>query len=103
MKDVWKTVHLEQEEFRWQLRHGWVLEAGRRLKGVSVAVAREPGRTRELIVDFDFSVFGIDRSPSAAEMVPLLLAAVRSAITAGWQPDSRGRAFRFDWPEEPSS
>lgn len=92
----WKVVIVGEDEFWWQLRHGWVVDSGRRLKGISVAVRRAE-QSRELIVDFPFAVFGVDRSPSPSAVGRALVPAVRAALGAGWRPDERGRPFRFAW------
>ena len=62
------TLEVDSVEYAWQLRHGWLVEPGRGLKGVSASVWGEPGVTRELIVDFPFGVFGLDRRPSPARL-----------------------------------
>jgi hypothetical protein len=68
------------------------------LKGISISVWREPGRTRELIIDFPFAVFGLDRKPKRTDLIAALRPAIKAAIAAGWKPESRGRAFRFQVP-----
>src|SRR5689334_19270998 len=99
MKDdpPFEKITIDGEDYFWRFRHGWVLDRG--LKGVSISVWRVPERTRELILDFPFSVFGLHRSPKRTVLVAALPAAVRAAVAAGWQPDSRGRTFRFNLPE----
>jgi hypothetical protein len=101
VKDGWETIDVDDESYSWQTRHGWLVDAGRGLKGVSIVVVHEPGRTREVVIDFPFSFFGRDRSPAVAEILVRLRPAIRRAIAAGWRPDSRGRAFRFAWTEPP--
>ena len=64
------------------------------LKGVSVSVWRVPGKTRELILDVHFAVFGIDRFPNEDRWNEVLSRAIRAAIEAGWDPDSRGASRR---------
>ena len=89
------TLEVDSVEYAWQLRHGWLVEPGRGLKGVSASVWGEPGVTRELIVDFPFGVFGLDRRPSPARLRGVLPRAIQEAIEAGWVPHSRGKAFRI--------
>ena len=88
------VVIVDGADYAWAFRHGWLVDWGKGLRGVSVSVAREPGRTRELILDFSFRVFGLERRPSTAQMSRAVAAGIRSAIRAGWEPESRGRAFR---------
>ena len=88
------TLEVDRAEYAWQLRHGWLVEAGRGLKGVSVSVWVEPGVTRELIVDFPFGVFG-HRRPSQARLRGALPRAIHEAIEAGWDQHSRGKTFRI--------
>jgi hypothetical protein len=98
--DQLETVTVGGEEYRWRARHGWLVEMGVGIKGISISVWLEPGKTRELIIDFPFSVFGLDRSPKRACLVAALGTAIKAAIDAGWKPESRGRTFRFNVPIE---
>jgi hypothetical protein len=68
---------------------------GKGIKAVSVSVSLHPGRTRELILDFTVNVADGD-SPSDARVLRSLPSAIRSAMEAGWDPESRGRAFRHE-------
>ncbi|SRR5713101_4777405 len=88
------TISIDGVEYLWEQRHGWVVERDRGIKGVSVSVWRTPGKTRELIVDFPFIVFGLDREPGNTKLTLALESAIRSAMHAGWDPESRGKAFR---------
>ena len=89
---------IDGDEYFWEVRHGWVVDSSVGMKGVSISVSRQPGRTRELIIDFPFSVFGLNRSPKRADLVAALIPAVKAAIAKGWNPDSRGRTFRIKHP-----
>ena len=102
--EQYEEITVDGEEYRWQIRHGWVYDADVGLKGVSVSVWRVPGRTRELILDLPYSVFGQERAPKRNAILPVLRPAIAAAIEAGWDPDSRGRTVRFNVPgkdEEP--
>jgi hypothetical protein len=68
---------------------------GKGIKAVSVSVSLQPERTRELILDFTVKVNDGD-APSDARVLRALPAAIRSAREAGWDPESRGRAFRHE-------
>ena len=93
-----ERIVISDEEYFWHFRHGCVVdyEAGR--KGISISVWRKPERTRELILDFPFSLFGRNRSPGKKALLAVLLPAIQAAVDAGWDPDSRGSAFRFNVP-----
>jgi hypothetical protein len=88
------TVTVDGVEYAWSYRHGFVV-FGKGIKAVSVSVSLHPERTRELIVGFTLNVSDGDR-PSDARVLGALPAAIRSAREAGWDPESRGRAFRHE-------
>ena len=88
------TVGVDGALYAWSYRHGWVVW-GKGIKAVSVSVSLQPGRTRELVLDFTVNV-GDNDAPSEARVVRALPDAIRSAIDAGWDPESRGRAFRHE-------
>ena len=94
-----QTIAVDGEEYQWRLRHSWIATGGEGLKGISISVWQIPERTRELIVDFPFSVFGLDRKPKPVYLVNALRSAIQAAMEAGWRPESRGRTFRFTVPE----
>ena len=78
----------------WEKRHPIFLDWRKELKGVSVSVWIRPGKTKELVLDILFDVHGIDRMPNPERFNEILSGAIRSAIEAGWDPESRGAAFR---------
>ncbi len=78
----------------WEKRHPVYLDWRKEVKGVSVSVWVRPGKTKELILDVHFAVFGIDRLPNPDRWNEVLAQAIRSAMEAGWDPMSRGSAVR---------
>ena len=88
------TLALDGFSYLWTLRHGWIVDSGKGLKGFSVSVLLEPGNRRELILDFPLNSFGLERRPSAKTVEEALQSAIPAAIGAGWNPESRGKAFR---------
>lgn len=88
------TVAVDGVEYVWAYRHGFVV-FGKGIKAVSVSVSLHPERTRELILDFTLNVSDGDR-PSDARVLGALPGAIQSAREAGWDPESRGRAFRHE-------
>ena len=89
-----RKLVLEGVNYLWTLRHGCVVESGKGIKGVSVSVLLDPGKRRELILDFPFDTFGLGRHPSSTKLEEALQSAIPAAIAAGWDQESRGKAFR---------
>jgi hypothetical protein len=89
------TVIVDGTEYAWSYRHGWVVW-GKGIKAISISVSLHPGRTRELILDFTLTLNDEALPPSEARVLDALAAGIRSARQAGWDPESRGRAFRFE-------
>ncbi len=87
-------ISVDGYDMIWEKRHPIFLDWRKELKGVSVSVWIRPGKTKELILDVHFATFGIDRMPNPDRWNQVLALAVRSAIEAGWDPESRGAAFR---------
>jgi hypothetical protein len=91
-------VEVDGIGYAWSYRHGWVVW-GKGIKAVSISVSLHPERTRELILDFTLKVNDGDGTPSDARVLRALAPAIRSAREAGWDPESRGRAFRHEIAE----
>ena len=89
------TVSVDGTAYVWASRHGWHVW-GKGIKALSISVSLHPGRTRELILDFTMKVGPEDGPPSDTRVVQALEPAIRDAIRAGWDPESRGRAFRYE-------
>ena len=87
-------VSVDGTSYAWEYRHGWLVW-GKGLKALSISVSLEPGRTRELILDLALRV-GPDGPPPETRVVRALEDGIRSAREAGWDPESRGRAFRHE-------
>jgi hypothetical protein len=87
-------VEVDGADYVWSYRHGFVV-FGKGIKAVSISVSLHPGRTRELVLDFVVNVSATD-TPSDARVLRALPDAIRAAQDAGWDPESRGRAFRFE-------
>jgi hypothetical protein len=89
------SVTVDGLDYAWSYRHGWTVW-GKGFKVVSFSVSLHPARTRELILDFTLGVQDGDGTPSDARVLHALAAGIRSAREAGWDPESRGRAFRHE-------
>ena len=89
------TIAVDGVVYTWTHRHGWLVW-GKGIKALSLSVALRPERTRELILDFTLKVEHGDGPPSEARLLRALETGIRSALEAGWDPESRGRAFRHE-------
>lgn len=92
------VIEVDGTGYVWAYRHGWLVW-GKGVKAVSVSVSLNPGRTRELIVDFTVDVARDEGTPADARVLRALAPAIRAAREAGWDPESRGRAFRYEVTE----
>ena len=92
------VVSVDGTDYAWAFRHGWTVW-GKGIRAISVSVALKPQRTRELILDFTMKVGADEGAPGHARVARALEGGIRSALAAGWDPESRGRAFRFEVPE----
>jgi len=89
------TVCVDGTDYVWSYRHGWQVW-GKGIQAISISVSLNPGRTRELILDFTLKVNIEEGPPSEARLLRDLQSGIRSAREAGWDPESRGRAFRYE-------
>jgi hypothetical protein len=88
-------VTVDGVEYAWSYRHGWVVW-GKGLKAISLSVALNPGRNRELILDCALRMDDDAEPPSEERVMRALVEGIRAARDAGWDPESRGRAFRYE-------
>lgn len=91
-------VAVDGTEYAWAYRHGWLVW-GKGVQAISLSVALHPGRTRELILDLTLKVGAEAGSPDEARVLRALQSGIRSARESGWDPESRGRAFRYEIAE----
>jgi len=95
------VVHIGGTKCQWHIRHyGGASTAYENQRGLSVSVCAEPGRTKELVVEFAFTDYFFKPPPQQAEFERRLYMAVEGAIEAGWRPLARGRAFVFAVSDE---
>ncbi len=92
------VISVDGTNYAWTYRHGWIVW-GKGIKAISISVSLNPERTRELILDFILKVNADDSPPSEARVARALEDGIRSAREAGWDPESRGRAFRYELAE----
>lgn len=91
-------VSVDGTRYAWRYRHGWIVW-GKGIKALSISVALYPERTRELILDFTLKVNAEENLPSETRVARALEDGIRRAREAGWDPESRGRAFRYEIAE----
>ena len=89
------SVTVDGVDYAWSYRHGWVVW-GKGFKVVSLSVSLHPKRTRELILDLTLKADAGNGTPKDTRMLEALATGIRSAREAGWDPESRGRAFRHE-------
>jgi hypothetical protein len=91
------VISVDGTRYAWRYRHGWTVW-GKGIRAMSISVCLNPERTRELILGFTLRVS--EGGPSSeARVARALEEGIRSAREAGWDPESRGRAFRYEVAE----
>jgi UDP-N-acetylenolpyruvoylglucosamine reductase len=96
LKAASHQLSVDAAEYSWEYRHAWFVQREKSLRAISVRVTLDPGRNRELILDLSFQVPGLERNPSDAKVAAAVRDGIRGALEAGWDPESRGRAFRYE-------
>ncbi|MCD6052354.1 MAG: hypothetical protein K0Q55_3772 [Verrucomicrobia bacterium] len=82
--------------FGWSIRHyGGSSSMYGELRGVSVSVFLPGQKTRELVLEFHVQDYWFQKPRSTTAFERRLQTCVSAAIAAGWDPESRGKAFRF--------
>ncbi|WP_439640204.1 hypothetical protein [Nevskia sp.] len=94
------VIVIDDDEFHWKVRH-WVggPVAGGGCGGLSVTVSTDPGKRRELIVEFPYVEFGQGKPKSEIGFANRLQGCIEAAIADGYRPNSRGRPWI--WEAEP--
>src|SRR6185436_7208139 len=93
--DQGESITIDGTQYFWHVRHDWLVW-GKGIKVVSISVSLRPDRTRELILDLTMKMGPQDPKPSPERLLTAIEPAIRKAMEAGWDPESRGRAFRFE-------
>jgi hypothetical protein len=91
-------VSVQGSDFRWAAlrKQGWASDSGP--YGHSVAVTKVASGNRELILEFDRDPrFHRGMAKHLRLRIPdrRLIECILKAIEAGWNPESRGKAFVF--------
>lgn len=82
----------------WERRHAFVVEGRQHVYSFSVAL--QPERTRELILDLTLPADERGLPPTEKQVMRRLEDGVRAALQEGWNPESRGRAFRLQLDDD---
>jgi hypothetical protein len=90
------AVTVDGIEYSWEFRHASRFDSSVGLCGPSVVVCLRPTHTRDLIIDFPISTFDPKGKPRKAILVHHVTSVIRSALASGWEPESRGKPFRFN-------
>lgn len=88
------VIVIDEDEYHWHVRHllGAPLADGGQ-GGISVSVSTDPGKRRELIVEFPFAEFGFAKPKSEPQFAKRLQGCIEAAIAEGWRANSRGRPW----------
>jgi len=93
-------VRIDNQDFRWRIQRQpqWCTADGWKGLTLHVELAREPRRA--LITEFPFKIVNHRNDP--AQQRPKVtekdvVTAISAALTAGWNPESRGKPFRFNY------
>jgi len=96
-RDTSGTVHVDGEDYEWEVRRQPQRTTGNDWQGIAISLRLKDAK-REAVIQFPM--------PMRANGHPQLLKqrinvdaiknAVTSAIAAGWDPTSRGKAVVFD-------
>lgn len=86
---------VDEVAYTWTQRHDYgVWDKEIRVRSYSVWLV--PGRTRELVLDVAFPTTAQEPAPTPDTVAEALQAGIRGARESGWDPESRGRAFRYE-------
>ena len=88
------VIVIDDDEFHWKVRHwvgGPVGSGG--CGGLSVTVSTDPGKRRELIVEFPYVEFGQGKPKSEIQFAKRLQGCIEAAMEEGWRANSRGRPW----------
>ncbi len=96
-RDLKGVVQVDGEDYEWEVRRQPQRTTGNEWQGIGIAL-RLKGAQREVIVMFPMIMRanGIPNFERQRINVESVRNAVASAIAAGWNPTSRGKAVVFD-------
>jgi hypothetical protein len=90
------VITIQGVDYAWEItRLGGVSNSLGDYRGLAVSVCLEPGRTKELVVEFPFEEFEFGPPKSKSSFVDRLRGCVEAAMSEGWVPTKRGKAFIY--------
>jgi hypothetical protein len=98
-----ENIQIGAHELRWTLIRDAQWHSKDDYQGIAISVSKAGATRRELILKYPY--LGAKRSgawhlPDKPKVTPEIVAGgIRAAIEAGWDPDSRGKSFTFQVPE----
>ena len=105
-RSIEAAVEIDGFKLCWELRSEPQYSSAHGYEGLSITVERTDGSFRTLILEYPIPMrerFGALRPkpfPQRPKVSAALVEAdIREAIAAGWDPDSRGKPFVFQVPE----
>jgi hypothetical protein len=99
-------VTIDDVEIVWELLREAQYTTSDGYKGMAFSVRADGDKVfRELILEFPFPKrkFRFAHQEKERIFAPVIEAAIRQAMDAGWNPVSRGRVFAFQVPDQPSA
>lgn len=96
-RDTNGTVEVDGETYRWEIRRQPQPKPGGKWDGMALSLRLE-GYQREAVVQFPMPMRPNGRPDQEKQRINVeaVRNAVASAIEAGWNPTSRGKAVVFD-------
>lgn len=97
------TLQIEAQQFDWEILHyAQMTTTSQNANGLSVCVWLSGARAKELIVNFPVIGHNYDRPKNPGQFEKRLALCVKQALEQGWNPEKRGKPFRFD-SEQPAT
>lgn len=97
-------IHVDGHDLEWTLLRDQQWSSENDYQGITVAVRKAGVVKRELILKYPYlgvRVNGAWRRPDKPRVTPEIVeSAVRAALEAGWEPESRGKPFHFEVPDD---
>jgi hypothetical protein len=94
------VVSVQGVDYVWSIeRFGGVSNNTDQYRGLAVSVSLEPGRTKELFIEFPFEEFEFSPPKSKSAFTERLCGVIEAAMAEGWVPDKRGKTFYYEPPK----
>ena len=95
------VIQVDGSDYNWSIfrQPRWTNRGGYKLLGLAILVKRVNASTRELLLEFAIDPKKHGDMPQHQRFRvsdKRLSECIRTAIESGWDPESRGKVFRFD-------